>query len=194
MALHQWPQYLSAKTHCPCCVLSGSECWEPASCSLLIAGIVLASEESDLKLPCLCLPGDSRARWELLPGSPCLFICSCISWGHGEAHDKRSSAGEKGAVGSPRSETLYPAPACTASTGLSPGPWDGKDSMGQSQLSLITLYSVNPGASSQPPVSLSTPITPKALRELRTCWLNILMGVSEGAGILAASPWLLARV
>lgn len=89
---------------------------------------------------------------------------------------------------------MHTASACTASTGLSPGPWNGKDSMGQPQLSLISLFPVSPGASSQPLESLSIPVTPGAPRELRTCWLNMLMGVSEGTGILAAPPWLLARV
>lgn len=31
-------------------------------------------------------------------------------------------------------------------------------------------------------------MTPRALRELRTCWLNTHMGVSEEAGVLAATP------
>lgn len=69
----------------------------------------------------------------VLPASPCLFICSCVSRGRGEAQAERSSAGEKGAVGSPRfgsdrRRVVHPAPARTAScAALSPGDRSGEE-------------------------------------------------------------------
>lgn len=133
------------KTHCPCHAASGSECWEPSSCSLLIPGAALASEESGSKAAMSVPPRGQQSGPGVLPGSPCLFICSCVSRGRGEAQAERSSTGEKEAVSGPRSgsdrrRAMRPAPAHAVScAGLNHGPRDGKKRQHRATSALLWL-------------------------------------------------------
>lgn len=87
--------------------------------------------------------------------------------------------------------------SCSILRWVEPWPPDGKEGQHRATSALLWLpeQPVLPqpclGALGLPPSCLRAchpPVTPSALSERRTCWLNTCMGVSEQTGVFAAHP------